>query len=150
MHNNAFPTGCLGGKPAEVVQETGSSGCSWILRHTMAVTDQAHHHGAFGHRAGCEAIVVVARKRAAFLHRKWRDNPGGRRAGFVSTISHVVARQEPSRGLSCGLIPAPQGAYCSRMQHGEAEASYPLIRWHLPSAERTMPPQVKSAELTER
>jgi hypothetical protein len=36
------------------------------------------------------------------------------------------------------------------MQHGEAEASDPIMRLCLPSAERIMTRQVISAELTER
>jgi hypothetical protein len=36
------------------------------------------------------------------------------------------------------------------MQHGEAEASDPIMRRCLPTAERTMTRQVISAELTEK
>ena len=36
------------------------------------------------------------------------------------------------------------------MQHGEAEASDPIMQRCLPTAERTMTRQVISAELTER
>jgi hypothetical protein len=36
------------------------------------------------------------------------------------------------------------------MQHGEAEASDPIMRRRLPTAERTMTRQVISAEMTER
>ena len=65
-------------------------------------------------------------------------------------MSLVGTRQQPSRGHRCGLKPEPQGADRPRMQHGEAEASDPIMRRCLPTAERTMTRQVISAELTEK
>ena len=52
-------------------------------------------------------------------------------------------------GTVAATIPEPQDADRPRMQHGEAEASDPIMRRCLPTAERTMTRQVISAELTE-
>ena len=53
-------------------------------------------------------------------------------------------------GTVAALKPDTQGADRPRMQHAEAEASDPIMRRRLPTAERTMTRQVISAELTEK